>query len=211
MKRLIKLILISCMFFLCAIPVSAQSSGLSEEEHVIRGFESLGINAEKAAELARRYLQGEVLDCMKEAYDSIQPIEKISDNGLYKEVYEYPDGSRKVVSITAGITQYISGGTYNSGGNWYTWNNALVYGSNGVVSVSFRTNMAGSAYDGHLTSISTLNYSGVSLISFSISSPNATSGNPAYGGFKGISTAGTYYSLFVYVPIGSSPFAIFNS
>ena len=106
-----------------------------------------------------------------------QPIEIISDNALYKEVYEYPDGSRKVVSITAGITQYISGGTYNSGGNWYTWNNALVYGSNGVVSVSFRANMAGSAY----------------------------------GGFKGISTAGTYYSLFVYVPIGSSPFAIFNS
>lgn len=211
MKRLIKSVLISCMLFLCAIPVSAQSSGLSEEEHVIRGFESLGINAEKATELAERYMQGEVLDCMKEDYSEIQPIERISENGLYKEVYEYPDGSRKVVSITAGITQYISGGTYNSGGNWYTWNNAQVYGSNGIVTISYRANLAGSAYDGHLTSISNLSCSGVSLISFSISSPNATSGNPAYGGFKGISTAGTYYSLFVYVPIGSSPYAVFSN
>jgi hypothetical protein len=85
MKRLIKSVLISCMFFLCVIPASAQSSGLSEEEHVTRGFESLGINAEKAAELARRYMPGEVLDCMKEDYSAIQPIERISENGLFTQ------------------------------------------------------------------------------------------------------------------------------
>ena len=56
-NRLIKSILISCLFFLCAVPVSAQSSELTEEEHIIRNFENLGINAEKAAELTERYMQ----------------------------------------------------------------------------------------------------------------------------------------------------------
>lgn len=53
-KEINKSDLISCMFFLCVIPVSTQSSGLTEEEHKILEFENLGINAEKAAELARR-------------------------------------------------------------------------------------------------------------------------------------------------------------
>ena len=77
--------LISCMFFLCAIPASAQSLGLTEEEHIILEFENLGINAEKAAELARRYMPGEVLDCMKEDYSAIQPIKRISENGLFTQ------------------------------------------------------------------------------------------------------------------------------
>ena len=219
MKNMMKLFLACMLLFTQMIPVSAADTetggGQSHNEEaavLLEQFKELGIEEETAAVLTDKYLLGQQLDCMNEMYSKVKPLEEIESEGFYKAVYEYPDGSRKLVSITAGNTQYISGGTYNSGGNWYTWNNALVYGSNGVVTVSFRANMAGSAYDGHLISVSSLSYSGTGITQsyFGVNNAYATSAVPAKGGFYGV-RSGMSISLLVYVPLGGSPYAVFSN
>jgi hypothetical protein len=128
------------------MPVSAveiDMDHISDDEASVltEQFKKLGIEEETATMLTDKYLSGQKLDCMNGKYSEMEPLAVTESEGFYEALYEYPDGSRKLVSISAGITQYISGGTYNSGGNWYTWNNALVYGSDEVMSVSFRADM----------------------------------------------------------------------
>lgn len=218
MKNMMKPFFAFAVFMACMIPVSAKDTETAiDQPHeaeaavLVEQFKELGIEEETAAVLTDKYLSGQKLDCMNEKYSKMEPLEVIESEGFYEALYEYPDGSRKIVSITAGVTQYNSGGTYNSGGNWYTWNNALVYGANGVVSVSFRANMAGSAYDGHLTSVSSLAYSGTGITQsyFGVNSANATSAIPANGGFYGV-RSGMSISLMVYVPMSGSPYAVFS-
>ena len=218
MKNMMNPFLACAVFMACMIPVSAKDTETAinhpykeDVAVLVEQFKELGIEEDTAEELTDKYLSGEQLDCMNEKYSKMEPLEVIESEGFYKALYEYPDGSRKLVSITAGITQYISGGTYNSGGNWYTWNNALVYGSFGVISVSFRANMAGSAYDGHLTSMSNLYVSGGSVTqnAFGISIVHASASVPAKGGFSGI-VGLTSVSLYLYVPMGGSPYAVFS-
>ena len=218
MKNIMKSLLACMMLFAHMIPISAadtktggDQSHNEEAAVLVEQFKELGIEEATAAVLTDKYLSGQQLDCMNEKYSEMEPLEVTEAEGFYEALYVYPDGSRKLVAITAGTTQYISGGTYNSGGNWYTWNNALVYGSNGVVSVSFRANMAGSAYDGHLISVSSLSYSGTGITQsyFGVNNAYATSAVPAKGGFYGV-RSGMSISLLVYVPLGGSPYAVFS-
>ena len=216
MKNIMKLFLVCTVFFICMMPVSAveiDMDHMSDDEASVltEQFKKLGIEEETATMLTDKYLSGQKLDCMNGKYSEMEPLAVTESEGFYEALYEYPDGSRKLVSISAGITQYISGGTYYSGGNWYTWNNALVYGSNGVMSVSFRANMAGSAYDGHLISVSSLSYSGTGITQsyFGVNNAYAASAVPANGGFYGVRN-GMSISLLVYVPMGGSPYAVFS-
>lgn len=211
MRRLSSCLAVFCMFCLCFLPAHAESEEYTDSNTIVRNFMNLGIDEYTATKLCEKVENGEILDCDNSRYLDQKPLVIIRKNGFYKEVYEYPDGSRKVVSITAGITQYISGGIYSSGSNMYTWNNATVYGSNGLITISFKANMAGSSYDGHLISVSGLSYSGsqITINSFGVSNANATSGIPANGGAKGICSSGSI-ALFVYVPINGSPYASFQ-
>ena len=208
MQTLRRIMLVCLLLFQCISPLSAQTEERDDFQILENKFKDLGIKTEIAEKLAEKVLHGEQLDCMKHEYNSVEPIEITYENGCFKETYEYPDGSRKIVSISAGETQYISGGAYISGGNWYSWKNALVYGSNGIITVSYRADLAGSAYDGHLLNVNSLIFAGT-VNSFGVFSSDASASNPAAGGLYGIKN-GIYVSLLVYVPIGSSPYAKFN-
>ena len=217
MKIIIKTVLCSLLFSLCIIPTKAETmddhvyANNDETELLVNDFEALGIDTETSVELARKVLNGEQLDCEKDQFLSIAPIEHIQMPGFFKEVFEYPDGSRRVITVTAGNAS-ITGGSYSSGTYWYSWTNAVVSYSNGLVSIQFNASMGGSPYDAHLYSVSGLYYSGnITMSSFGINIANAKgTGNAAYGGFAGTKlSTGNTISLLVYVPVGGSPYATF--
>ncbi len=216
MRNILKIVLCSLLFSLCIISVKAETMDdhvyayNDETELLVKDFEVLGIDSEISEELARKVLNGEQLDCEKDQFLSIAPIEHIQMPGFFKEVYEYPDGSRRVISVTAGSAS-ITGGSYSSGTYWYSWTNAVVSYSDGLVSIQFNASMGGSPYDAHLYSVSGLSYSSnITTSSFGINIANAKgTGSVAYGGFTGAKFGtGNNISLLVYVPVGGSPYAV---
>lgn len=216
MKIIFRTVLCSLLFSLFIIPASAETmddhvyANNDETEQLVKDFEALGIDSETSEELARKVLIGEQLDCEKDQFLSIIPIEHIQMPGFFKEVYEYPDGSRRVITVTAGSAS-ITGGSYSSGTYWYSWTNAVVSYSDGPNSVHFNASMGGSPYDAHLYTVSGLVYSGdINPSSLAIDVSEAfISGAEAYGGFSGFVT-GNYRRLLVHVPVGGSPYATFH-
>ncbi len=212
MKKTIPLFLVISLLFNCIISMneinaleSQSDYSPDEQKTLITDFQNLGLSEKTAEQLTIRYLNGEMLDCMKDDYDDKAKISVIDIKQFKQTIYDYPDGSRKIVSISGGVTKYISGGNYTSGGNWYTWNSANVFGSNGIITVSYKVNISGSLYDGHLISMYSPTYSPDTIqTAFSIISSNATVSSPAFGYFQGRRSK-TLVKLQINVPIGNNP------
>lgn len=114
----------------------------------------IGVKRKYLANLMNKLAKGELLDSMKKEYENVLPSEQRFENGLLEEKYYYPDGSVKILKISAGtFAGKISGGTYNSGSYWCTWNNARVFGSWGFVTMSFRASFEGAKGAGIIHSV----------------------------------------------------------
>ena len=154
--------------------------------------------------LAEKLLRGEQLDCMKEEYSDMEPNYASFRDGEYHALYIYPDGSAAVLSVTGGT---IAQGTYSSGGNWYTWNNALVSGGNGIVRMQFQATFSGSQYDATISSVSNgyVYLSGNKDGTLSIINGHVTSGSAS------AMLSYSSYSLTLNVPVGNNnPTAILS-
>ena len=178
----------------------------------------VGVKSENVDKLATKLSNGELLDSMNEKYANIAPVESrwISDNEFI-ERYEYPDGSVKSLKIDGGIfTGKIMDGNYSSGTYWYSWTNARVFATWGVVTASFYADFQGAngagkidrVYDyGIITAGGTF-----SNQSLTINRKDATSSSPALATlfFIGTVTAdfgsATFY-LRLYVPYRSGAYA----
>jgi hypothetical protein len=140
-----------------------------------------------AIALAEKLANGEELDCVSREYDDMDPAIELFDreDGEYYAEYHYPDGSKKTVIITAVSTDTgtVSGGTYQSGSNWYTWTGAYVSVTTSLYSASMRATFSGSAYDAAIQSVwngSASAYLGTATVSAPyIQRQYATSTNPA--------------------------------
>ncbi len=136
-----------------SIPVFAYDSNLLHR-NLVESFESLEIKPAIAERLSTKVEKGEVLDSMNSKYDYLEPQIIRNEPGNYFEKTTYPDGSVKIAKITAGtFTGKISGGEYNSGTYWYTWNNARVLATWGAVTMSYRANFEGGKGFGRINKV----------------------------------------------------------
>ncbi|MBR2811774.1 MAG: hypothetical protein IKD69_10370 [Solobacterium sp.] len=122
-------------------------------------------------------------------------------NGEYHAEYLDEDGEAIVLSITNGT---ITQGSYQSGGNWYTWTNALVSVSYSGSVMQFRANFAGSQYDAEITSVYSP-YNNISyVVSSSLSIPRSYTNNstPARAVYS-LTTSQYLWQLVLSVPKGS--------
>ena len=187
-------------------------------ESISEQFALLGVEENTIEALTTKVLNGEPLDSMKEEYSNILPVESgWTSNNEYIEKYVYPDGSIKQVQISRGVFNgNISGGSYSAGTYYYTWTNAKVSATWGIVTASFRADFQGANGLGKITSV--YDY-GISVIggtfssqSLTINRANATSSNPAQATLFFIGTAtgdfgqSTFY-LRLYVPYTSGAYA----
>ena len=126
--------------------------------------------------------------------------ESYSLTGYYAE---YSTENNEPVSLAI---QYgtITSGTYNSGGNWYSWTNALVSVSSAFFTMHYRADFHGSQYDAGILSVS----SGYAFIgdavfphTLSIPIPYVTSG--AARAVMSVQIGQITYQLILNVPAGS--------
>lgn len=142
LKKLTALIIAFSLALLSSVPAFAQE--LQTHSYLKKSFVNLNINSETAEKLAKKIEDGKQLDSMNPKYNYIKPSKIIRDDGYYYERTEYPDGSVNVVRVSSGtFNGKISGGDYNSGTYWYTWNNARVFATWGAVTMSYRANFEG--------------------------------------------------------------------
>lgn len=144
----------------------------------------VGVNENKVDALVEKLKNGDKLDSMKEEYDDLLPVNEYVYKGFYKAEYIYPDGSVKNVTISTGVfTGTILGGNYSSGGYWYSWLNARVFATWGVVTASFYADFQGSTNFGRIDAIRDWGIVVVggtfNLNDFSIVRSSATSSSPA--------------------------------
>lgn len=216
-KSLIKLfmVMISVSFFIGFTRVD-NANAISMLETRLQLIEE-GVDIDKVDILIEKLESGELLDSMKEEYSTISPVFESFSENTYIARYIYPDGSVKNISITHGIfTGFITGGVFNSGSYWYTWNNARVLASWGVVTASFYADMQGSTGFGSINAIrdwGIITAGGTfNLHDFSIVRSNASSTNPAEARLFFTATAlqdfgqATFY-LRLYVPYSGLPYA----
>lgn len=204
--KIIIISMITMSFFLLPVNAFAAQTTIIKDQLL-----TIGVKESKVDALVEKVKDGEKLDSMKSEYNNIEATQKgwINEN-TYEEKYVYPDGSVKSLSISAGtFTGKVSGGDYHSGTYWYTWNNARVMATWGVVTASFRANFEGSkgsgiihkVYDyGIITAGGTF-----SSQSLKINRAKATSSSPAQATLFFIGTVvndfgqATFY-LRLYVP-----------
>lgn len=187
------------------------------ESQISESLLKVGVEQKCLPHLMNKLAHGELLDSMKNEYANVQPSERKYENGFIQEKYLYPDGSVKILKISAGtFAGKISGGTYNSGSYWYTWNNARVFGSWGFVIMSFRASFEGAKGAGIIHSVSngSVTTAGGTFKnkSLKINRAKATSNAAAratlsiyWNGYQG--AAASDVRLYLYVLYNGNPYA----
>lgn len=199
-------------------PIYALERIETEKTELKESLLDIGVKSKNVDKLVTKLSMGEPLDSMKEEYANIAPIESrwISEDE-YIERYEYPDGSVKTLKIDGGtFTGKIQGGNYSSGTYWYTWTNAQVFATWGVVTASFYANFQGANGFGKIDSVRDIGIitagGTFSDQRLSIERQTATSSSPALATLFFIGTvtqsfgSATFY-LRLYVPYNGGAYA----
>ncbi len=216
-KSLIKLFMTILLVTCCFGFVEVNATHNTDVTKIRLQLLEAGVGIDKVDFLVEKLENGEMLDSMKEEYSNIKPIFESFSRQSYEAKYIYPDGSVKNVSITQGIfIGSITGGVFNSGTYWYTWRNARVLASWGVVTASFYADMQGSTGFGKISAIrdwGIITAGGTfDFHDFSIIRSNASSTSPAEARLFFTATAlqnfgqATFY-LRLYVPYSGLPYA----
>lgn len=217
-NKLIKRSLLSILVIVFCFGFSTISASNSFNKTETRSqLVSAGVEISKVDYLVEKLERGELLDSMKEEYSNIAPVLEVTTSSYYIAKYVYPDGSVVNIEIVPRVySGSITGGTFNGGSYWYTWRNARVLASWGVVTASFYADMQGSTGLGRIDAIrdwGIITIGGTfNLHNFSIVRANATSSIPAQVRLFFSATAlqnfgqATFY-LRLYVPYRGLPYA----
>ena len=222
MKRLLS-VLLTILMVLTLVPFSLSAEETSDFVEIKQSFIEIGVDPKKANELTAKVMKGELLDSMKNEYDYILPTRTIDfEQGIIEDVYEYPDGSIKKVSLIIGpevLTGTITGGTYQSGSYYYSWKNAKVLATWAVVTASFYatfegTPTSGKIYDvwdeGIIVAGGTFSNESLTIVrSEATQSDEALAQLKFTGSVVGGFGQATFY-LRLHVPYGTAPSASFS-
>lgn len=178
----ITFISLSIMFLFVTPTKAMQTMKLRNE------MKRLGISETVSEKLIRKINNNELLDSMNPKYDYVKPAQTIKTDKLLQEKYVYPDGSLKIVTVeklaSISLPGKISGGSYNSGGYWYTWNNASVSAIYLFVNFAFKANFEGATGVGKISKVydkSIITGGGTfSNAKLGINRKDASNGKPAY-------------------------------
>ena len=218
MKTLRKLsVLLVSLALALFTSVPAFAEDITTHASLKKSFTNMNISLETADKLAKKIEDGKQLDSMNPKYDYIKPSKIVSEDGYYYERTEYPDGSVNVLRVSAGtFNGTVSGGDYNSGSYWYTWNNARVFATWGAVTMSYRANFEGAKGFGKIHKVYNASVTTIGGTfknkTLKINRANATSSAAAkaslyiyFSGYK--DTMASDVRLWLYVPYNGSQYA----
>ena len=154
MKRLINTLLTIFLVLPSTINFVSAHDYTREKAELFNFFISNGVIEEVADSLVEKYFNGEILDSMNEEMYEYGIVEVIDSLDLSVRKVTYPDGSISISIVeqphsnNSTINAFsVSGGSYSSGSNWWSYTKARVHESNGVVTATFYIDYSGNSYE----------------------------------------------------------------
>ena len=163
--------------------------------------------------IALMYLPGSINDGTISKECESKPVPVLSNTYEFKKIGEFCEDNSYHAMFIGGYGEYavlsiqngtITSGTFQSGGSWYTWTNALVKAYLNNNTMSFRADFSGSSYDSTIMSVYSPYTSFVNAsLNLWIEQSHATGNQNSLAIFQ-VSTSCCLYNLHLCVPAGNA-------